>query len=103
MEEGPWPPEKHEVELHRLQDRLLACFDAVVGGHLAAQFPESDRSDVNIRLDCYNLERCLITPIFEAVRQYVDEQPDCRAAVDTSPHVKTVLLELNLREYVVDR
>src|SRR5262249_35627295 len=83
VEQGPWPNDRLEAELRRVQDRLYNCVDALVDGQFARTFPESMGKPAVIRLDCYDTPEKPVRAFFERFKKAITDnaeiQRDIRA------------------------
>ena len=94
VEEGPWLGPVAD-QLHRIQERLYACIDAAIDGHLAEKFPESKGKNIVLRLDCYNLPRDEVAEFFNKFSSGVFLMRDYAKSLRESKNVRKFRFELN--------
>jgi hypothetical protein len=89
VEEGDWSD--IDGRLHRLQDRLYDCIDAVLDGQMAEKYPESTATDILIQVEFFNAPEDKVAPFVErfskgvfSVSDYADALRCCRFAKSIS-------------------
>ena len=95
VEEGPWPSGL-EVQLHRIQERLYGCIDAILDGQLAEKFPESKGKRVVVQLDCYDVPGAEVEAFFQRLSSGVLLLDDYRKALEHSNFAGSIGFKINL-------
>lgn len=94
VEEGPWAGAV-ENELHRIQERMYGCIDAILDGQLAENFPESKGRRIIVQLDCYDVPRSDVEDFFQRFSTGIFSLDDYREAFEHSEFAKSVGFEIN--------
>ena len=89
VEDGPWPLDQKrlEVELTRIQNRILNAVDVVTGGHLAKKYPDSIKGKVRIQIDSPSGLPKRLEDLIERVKEFVLKDANYYSAVTESPYV----------------
>ena len=95
VESGPW--DEPEVELERLQNRLLDCVDRLLDGALHDRFDEISKKTALLRLDAYDLYGTGLSEFFDRFSNGIFEIPEYKNALAESAFTDETYFELNLR------
>lgn len=90
VEQGPWPVGTEADQLLRVQDRLNDYLNALLGGHLARQYPVSAGRAVRIQVDGYDVPNHLVKPLVERFSEAALAAPEVAEMVGPGKLIKEI-------------